>query len=305
MKNPQENKLSMYIVLSEYLSTVPAQTIASMPQFEQFFADFNANVQKLRSKSEYQSASRIGYSRNKTEGKEETITYANNMAACISAYALSIGNEVLAEELKFTKSGLAKQRDTKTADDANFILTKGIEYLEFLSPFGIKQQQIDKLTDVLAYFNANIPLPRARINARKLLTKQIADLFITNDLLLKRMDSLVNTLELTDNTFYTSYYFSRRIVNNNGRKLSLRGFVLDTNGNPIVGVKVEIPTIRRVAKTTEKGYYEFKNLPAGFQNLIFNRVDYIETSRLVGIVSGQRVQLDVTLEATENKQDVA
>jgi len=305
MTNAQENKLSMYLVLSDYLSTVLAETLQSMPQFEQFFAEFKAGVQKLRQKSEIQSASRLGYRINKTEGKEETITYALNMASCITAYALSVDNEVLVEELKFTKSKLDKQRDTKTADDAQFILNKGIEYLQFLAPFGIKQPQIDKLTEVLAYFNLQIPQPRAKINARKLITREIFDLFIIIDTVLKRMDKLVDTMELVDNTFYTSYYFSRKIVNTHGRKLSVRGFVYDTNGNPIPGVIVDIFEIRRKAKTTAKGYYEFKNLPPGFQNLNFSRVDYLETNRLVGIVSGQRVQLDVTMEQSENKQDVA
>jgi hypothetical protein len=207
--------------------------------------------------------------------------------------------------MKFTKSGLLKKRDTAMADDAQFILSKGIELLSDLAPFGIKQPQIDEFAAKLLDFNTNIPLPRININKRKLLTKEIEELFTANDAILVRMDRLVDILILIDNVFYVSYYFSRKIVNNNGRKLALRGIVTDTNGNPISSVMINIPAINRETKTTDKGYYEFKSLPAGFHNLTFTRVDYDQTSLQVGTLSGQRVQLDVILEETSSNKNVA
>jgi uncharacterized membrane protein len=77
---------------------------------------------------------------------------------------------------------------------------------------------------------------------------------------------------------------------------------LDTNGNPITSVTVKIPTINRETKTTNKGYFEFKNLPKGMQNLIFSRVDFQTTNRHIGIVSGKRLELNLTMEAALNTE---
>jgi hypothetical protein len=227
------------------------------------------------------------------------------MADCITAYALSVNDLVLLEQMKFTKSDLLKQRDTKTADDAQFILTKAIEFLTNLTPFGILQSQVDDLNDLIIAFNTNIPLPRVNINKRKLLTKEIEDLIVSCDAFLIRMDKLVNILQLNDETFYTEYYFSRKIVNNHGRKLSLRGYVYDTLGNPINKVKVTVNGLNKETKTTDRGYYEFKNLPAGMQSLTFTQVDYQTLNTQAGIITGERADLNITMEEIATQQNVA
>lgn len=305
MNVKNENRLNMYLVLIQYINTLPAAILALMPSFSEFFAEFTANVNLIRAKNEVQASSRIGYRIMKTAGKLETVTYAIFMADCITAYALSIGDTVLVKQMKFSKSSLLKKRDTAMADDAQFILSIAIENLSVLDTFGIKQEQIDEFTAKIKNFNNNIPLPRIHINKRKMLTKEIANLFTATDAILARMDKLVDILILADNVFYVSYYFNRKVVNNSGRKLSLRGIVSDTNGNPILGVMVNISAINRETKTTDKGYYGFKNLPAGFNEITFSRVDYEKTTTQVGTVSGERVQLDVTLEATTNNRNVA
>ena len=305
MNVQNENRLNMYLVLEEYINTVPAETIDTMPGFSQFYTEFTTNVNLIRAKSEVQSSNRVGYRMMKSAGKLETVTYAIFTADCITAYALSKNDTVLVEQMKFSKTALLKKRDTAMADDAQFILSKAIEFSRDLEPFGIKQQQIDEFTAKLTAFNTNIPLPRININKRKLLTKEIEELFIATEAILTRMDKLVDIKIISDNVFYVSYYFSRKVVNNNGRKLALRGIVYDTNGNPITSVMIKIPAINREAKTTDKGYYEFKSLPAGIHDLNFTRVDYEQTNLQVGTLSGQRVQLDVTMEATTSNKNVA
>jgi hypothetical protein len=305
MNAKNENRLNMYLVVKDYLSTVPAATITSMPNFQEILTDFNANVLLIRDKSENQSASRIGYRMQKTTGKQETVLYALNMANCITAYAIATGNTVLQQSMKFTKSKLFIQRDTKTADDAQLILTKAVELQASLVPYGIAQPEIDKLTEVINDFNTNIPLPRVNINSRKLLTAEINTLLLQCDAQLIHMDKLVNIKQLTDETFFASYFYSRRIVNNHGRKLSIRGTIVNSAGIPIPSVLVSIPGLERETLTTSKGYYEFKNLPKGLQNIIFSRVDYTTTNRQAGIISGRRLQLNVILQAAASSQDVA
>lgn len=305
MNAKNENKLNMYLVVVDYINTTPPATIALMPDFANLFSNFNADVQLLRSKSESQTSSRIGYRILKTYGKQDLTNYAVFVADCITAYALSIDDFVLLEQMKFTKSDLLKQRDTKTADDAQFILTTATELLPNLASFGIQQDKLDELTTLIETFNANIPLPRVNINKRKLLTKEIEELISSCDAYLMRMDKLVKILQLSEATFYTEYFFSRKIVNNHGRKLALRGYVYDTLGNPISKVTVSVLGLDKETKTTHRGYYEFKTLPVGLQTLSFSQVDYQPLTAQVGIITGQRIDLDITLENQESNTNVA
>lgn len=300
-----ENRLNMYLVVADYLNAAPAGTIASMPDFAQTFAEFLSNLQIIQAKSEAQSASRLGYRIAKTAGKEEVVGYAMNMNDCIAAYAVAISDAVLEQQMKFTKSNLLKKRDTATLDDVQFLLSKGIALLPDLTPYGVAQVQIDTLTTAIATLSTNIPLPRNNIVKNRMLTKEIEDQFFTCNGLIQRMDKLVKILQLTDNAFYTEYFFSRKVVNNHGRKLAVRGLVLDATGNPVSSVTITVPTLGKETKTSDRGYYEFKNLPKGMQRLYFTRVDYHTVHRTVGIIAGERVQLDVTMEAATNSQDVA
>jgi hypothetical protein len=262
-------------------------------------------LQIIQAKSELQSASRLGYGMLKTAGKEEAVYYAMNMNDCIAAYAVAINDTVLGQQMKFTKSALLKKRDTTTFDDLQFLLSKGIELLNNLEPYGISQTQIDNLTTVIETFHTNIPVPRNNIVKNKMLNKDIKEQFTICNGFISRMDKLVKIIKLTNNPFFTEYFFCRKTINNHGRKLALRGVISDANGNPISSVTVSIPTLDKITKTTNKGYYEFKNLPKGLQSLDFARVDYDTTTRTVGILASTRVQLDVTMAAAINSEDVA
>ena len=305
MNVKNENRLNMYLVVADYLNAAPAGTIASMPDFAQTFAEFLTNLQIIQAKSEAQSASRLGYRIAKTAGKEEVVGYAMNMNNCIAAYAEAISDAVLEEQMKFTKSDLLKKRDTATLDDVQFLHSKAITLLNNLTPYGVAQAQIDTFKSAIITFTTNIPLPRNNIVKNKMLTKDIEEHFIICNDLTVRMDKLVKILRLTDKAFCTEYFFSRKVVNNHGRKLAVRGLVLDATGNPVSNVTVTVPTLGKETKTSDRGYYEFKNLPKGMQRLYFARVDYQAVNRTVGIIAGERVQLDVTMEAATNSQDVA
>lgn len=305
MNVKNENRLNMYLVVADYLNAAPAGTIASMPEFAETFDRFNTSLQVIQAKSELQSASRLGYRIAKTVGKEEVVYYAMHMNDCIAAYAIAIGDTVLEQQMKFTKTELLKKRDTATLDDVQFLLSKGIALQSSLGPYGVSQAEIDMLTTVIGTFQTNIPIPRNNIVKNKMLTKDIEAQFVICNGLLIRMDKLVKIVKLTNNAFFTEYFFSRKIINNHGRKLAIRGLVVDAVGNPVSRVTVTIPTLGRETKTTDKGYYEFKNLPKGMQSLDFARVDYDTTNRTVGILSGKRVQLDVMMEGANNSEAIA
>lgn len=305
MDAKKENRLNMFRVLIQFFLNLTAGIIDSMPGFGNLLTTFTENVNKIDVKAEIQAANRAIFQLLKTAGKEEAVALAINMANCVRALAASLNNEALELDMKFTKTKLLRKRDNATVHDVQFILNKAIENTAALAPFGITQTEIDQLTTVLENFIANIPLPRLSQTENAMITLEIDQLFKENDKILEEMDKLVNIKIITNNFFYKNYYKNRKVINYHGRKLALRGIVTNTAGIPIQNVIVRIPSLQLETKSTEKGYYEFKNLPKGIQNLSFAKVDFVTQNRHVGIVTGERVQLNIILDNTSSSSNAA
>ena len=305
MNANQENKLNMFLLVIDNLETEPVALLQTMPGFLTLLTDFTATVDLIRDKNEFQTANRKGYKIVKTSKKNLMIKHATNLAACVKAYAESVSNGVLSQEMKQSRSELSRKGDATAADVCKFITIRATENLTDASPFGVSQVIIDEIDLMIANFNLNISLPRMSILQRKILTKAIKILFINANVYIKSMDTLVDILELTNPELYDKYYFSRKIVNNHGKKLSVRGTVINEQEVEITAVVVSIPSLSRTTKTTAKGYFEFKNLPAGVHNVIFERPGYETTNRQIGTVTSVRQQLDVTMVTSENSQNVA
>ena len=301
----QENKLNMFLLVIDNLETEPVALLQTMPGFLPLLTDFTATVNLIREKNEFQTANRKGHKIVKTTKKNLMIKHATNLAACVKAYAKSVNNEVLSQEMRQSRSELSRKRDSTAADVSKFITIKATENLTDASPFGVSQVIIDEIDVMISTFNTNIPLPRMSILNKKILTKAIKILFMNAYECTKSMDTLVDILELTNPDFYQKYFFSRKIVNNHGKKLSMRGTVINEKEVEITAVTVSIPAISRFTKTTANGYFEFKNLPAGVHNVIFERPGYETTNRQIGTVTSVRQQLEVIMTASVFAKNVA
>ncbi len=297
----QENRFSMLLVILDYLSKVSPALLASMPEFVTTLTLVNEKVEALRLKNEQQRKMITGYRIEKTAGKLEATNTGLNVAQIIRAYAVANNDVVLENEMKYTKSVLLRKRDNDTAADLAAIINKAMLLQSDIAPFGATPAVLEKATTDLNNFISNIPLPRANINARKVITQDIKILFREIAVNLKFMDDLVLTKRISDNEFYRAYTANRKVVNNHGKKLALRGIITDANSKPIAGVTVAVRDIKVETKSTDKGYYEFKNLPKGTQIITFSRAGFITQSIPVAIIATQRAEQNVTLQAADEQ----
>lgn len=299
------NRVRMYQVIITFLEAAPVAIINTMPGFAQFLTDFKSNVDQINLKSVTKANNPKAITIIKAKSREEAAVLALNMANCLTAFALSAKNQVLEAQMKFTKTDFKKKRDQELAATLNLIRTKATQNAANLVPYGITQVEINQYTTAVENYIKNIPSTRANINTRKELTEQIAALFKNCEEQLRRMDALVEIKKLTNNKFYKNYHLNRKVVKTNTRRLSIRGIVTDENNNPISKVLVSIPTLKLETKTTKKGYFEFKKIPKGIQNLTFTHVNFEETKHHVGITTGYRVQVEINMKEIKRNQDVA
>ena len=301
-----ENKFSMQRAVVSFNETVPASIKGLMPNYEALMlelADKNALIGTL---SGSQSSSLKGYQENKSNTKEVLITKVMTITFAAKAFAISEANNVLlAQTEALSKSKLHKMRDSKTADTAEEMITIATGIQTDLEPFGITTAVLEEANELLTNFRAELAIPRNKIAARKVVTSQIKTLFKEASQILFNLDTLVNTIGEVQSDFKEEYFINRKIINYHGSKLSLRGFVKNADGTPIQNVVVTLLNGKRETKTTERGYYEFKNLPTGIDTLLFEKVQFNEYRTSVGIVKGERIQLDITLENQQSQSDAA
>lgn len=300
-----ENKLTMFVLMQNLLSNTPREVLDSMPGFENVFTLFNNSVDAIRSKNEIQSGRGLGFRLVKDNKKSDMVMSAVVVSNCIKAYAIINNDVVLAKNFSFTKSSLLYLRDTESADTCQFIHDKGVELLGALAAYGITEDTLVALKKFIDNYNDSIPKPRMNIVARKIANAEIDSLLTECMSNLSVMDSLVSILQVSNVDFHATYFNDRKIINHNGRRLSIRGYVYDVAGAPLEGAVIGIKDLKVSVKSAASGYYEFKNLPDGVQKVVFERPGFVNAEALITTMVGQRVDYNATLENVKVSSKVA
>jgi hypothetical protein len=301
MDAQKENTFSMQTAVITFDEKTPEEVKETMPGYISLIEQLIVKHNEIGTLDGAQSANRKGFKVAKVNSKELLITKVMTIVFSTKAFAIASNNSPLEEEMKaITASKLFYMRDSKTANTAEEIIKRATENLTDLIPYGITQTVLDNTNQVLDNYRLELAKPRASIANRKLLNDNIALLFKECDQIFYLLDTLVSSKKDEFPDFYKEYFINRTIIDYKGHKLALRGIVVDENGIPIKNVIVSVPSLNLETKTTEKGYYEFKSLPAGIINIKFNKVTFQEISENVGIVKGERIQLNISLNSSQS-----
>jgi len=302
----KENKFSMQRAVTSYNETVPASIKGMLPGYDALMLELTDKNRQIGTLSGAQSSSLKGYQEDKSATKETLITKVMTIVFSAKALALAEKNNVLlAQTEAITKSSLERMRDSKTADTAEEMITIATGIQTDLNSYGITVPVLEQATELVATFRAELALPRNKISGRKVITSQIETLFNDAAAILYNLDTLVNVVAEREPAFHEEYFNNRKIINYHGSKLAVRGFVKDADGNPIQKVSITTLNGKKVAKTSARGYFEFKTLPLGIDTLIFEKVQFNEFRTTVGIVKGERIDLNITLENTQSQSSAA
>ncbi|MGL2966117.1 carboxypeptidase-like regulatory domain-containing protein [Flavobacterium sp. XGLA_31] len=296
MNQMQERKRSMYYVVEDYLATVPAATIASMPEFEAKFTVFMNVVDKIRTQSESQTTNRIGYRMVKDDLKLDMTKKAIDVASRVKAYAINTNDVVLREEMYQRISNLYKRPDTVCADICQFIYNKGQLLLTALAAYGVTNELLDALNDSIGAYTSYIPKPRAGIVERKQATEEMMRLFKASDATLSSLDALITMLQFTDKEVYDAYFSSRKIIRPSYRTIALKGIITDAEGLPLSKVDVRVDGTSIIRKTSSRGGFEIKDLDSGTYTVVLQKAGYAATTTEVAITATERTVVTVVME---------
>ncbi|MGL2964131.1 carboxypeptidase-like regulatory domain-containing protein [Flavobacterium sp. RSB2_4_14] len=306
MTSKQEDELSMEIVLCNLLVTVPASITEQMPDFTILATEVSEKVTILRDLKQGQRLNRKGFLVTKINYREVMIDLGLNMAARVKAYALAEDDMVLWNEMDYKRYQFEKMRDSDVADECMSIFDRAEKLLSVLGTYGVTTDNLRALKASIDAYNEYLPLPRASVVNKKLITEQIKKTFAEITILLFKMDTLVKMLEFSEPQFYSDYFNSRKVIVTGGRVIALRGFITDDNGAALEKVVVTIADLKGFSTTsTGRGYYQFQNLPQGVFVVSFARAGYETVNVRLAITPTLRLDFDVVLKRVDAVGKVA
>jgi len=134
-------------------------------------------------------------------------------ANSVIAYAVSINNNTLKAKVNYTMSALDKLKKDEIDDICSTIKDVSMEHLKSIEDFGITVQDVSDLAKLIDLYRISINNTRQVIIKRSEAIEAIAQLIREIiDIVFQVMDKLVNTLKITNESFYAKYYKAREII---------------------------------------------------------------------------------------------
>ncbi len=271
MNNRQEAKLNMYRATQSVCSE-NAPVFSGNAAFTTAFEEFETVIENIISTEQQNAAVITGIAADKNVSKEGLSEKAAEIASVISAYASTVGNNTLKDEVDFSYSRLVKMRDDMIAPVCQNIHDAGTANLAALADYGITAQMLADLQELINRYSADTPKPRTAISNRKTTTANLAALFDQADQILKeRMDKIVVVFRAANPDFVETYENARRIVDPATTTTQLKGRVTDkTTSDPIkdaaitaVGTETANNGQTFTATTDANGDYQIKPMHHG------------------------------------------
>jgi hypothetical protein len=291
MNSRQEAKLNMYRAVEMHCDENQS-IISIIPAFQNAFDNFKTKIAAVINTTQQQNVVIKGKSIDKKSVKENLSELAADIAGIIYAYAATISNNTLKQEMKVSQTALLREKDDILAPRTQNIHDAGIANLEVLKDFGITAAKLAALQTAINAYAAETPKPRTALVNRKTITKNLAALFKDADTILTdQMDKLAVAFKTENPDFLSTYENARLVVEPASTTTQLKGTITDPDGAPIPNATVTIPELGKTRKTTVNGKYNFKPLPIG---------KYTVTVTAENFEDSQAADVDVKLGAVNN-----
>jgi len=221
------------------------------------------------------------------------------------AYANATENSTLAALVNFSETKLNRMKKEDIDDiceaihnatDANFAAVAG---------YGLIPDDLTDLAAAIALYRISSQNPRQAIITKSEAIRQMETMVadVVDNLLVKQLDKMVNTLKPSNYDFWSGYQQAREVIDLGSTTAKIRGVVLNENDVPLIGVEFKIVkagTDELVGKvlTDVKGKFNIAKLPAGMVDLRWRFSGYKDVLEPnVKISAGKELKRKIVMEA--------
>lgn len=314
MTTKQENKLSMFLAVKDYLNANVA-ILSKLPNYLEYFALFENSVAQIQSCVNQQRIGVKGVSSVKKLLRNNLIIIAVETSRRLMAYAKFSNNQILLRETMFSEGELKNGTDSALWSYTQGIYDLAQSNLSVLSVYGITTVTQAALHDAITAFVASIPKPRLLAD-KKQNAIRIANYFDIADVALDGLDTIIEIVRMNQSDFYNGYKVVRKHVEMSSKFQTVKGFITDaTTGEPLRGVKLSFRANGRdvtqkallhsnsidkdevvlTKRTAEKGWFNIRALPEGIYNVTVKKYGYKEQVVSVKVMDGELCDLNVEL----------
>jgi hypothetical protein len=211
MDKVQENFMSMCAVVNDTLTAEPI-VVATVPALVTAFADFSANISVVKGYQTIQDTQLKGWATQKGSRKDDMIYKTMKVVSGLTAFALATNDEVLFEEVNYTKSKLDTLRDEDVDVVCNLIHTKAVGVsIITLANYGLILADLTGQSTAIGLYTAVKQMPSGKVDERQVAKAGIEMTIGKLRKNLELMDRLVRTLSDPAPEFVKKYFNSREI----------------------------------------------------------------------------------------------
>lgn len=298
MTSRQETKLVMLMGLRDYLIQNSA-VVATIPNLNGLLTTLQNLINQIQATSLLQVVDKTGVKVAKEEFRGNLILIAGDVARRLSAYAAIVNNDGLLNEVHYSDAELMKLSEERLKEVCQMIYDRGMVNVAAAAAYGLTAQLMTSLLTALNAFNAAIPKPRLTVAERRQATEQLVRLFNDVDVLLKKVDILVDIVKLSQPGFHTGFKSVRVLVDRGARKRMLTVTIFDLlNNEPIKGVSCRLVQGENVflKKSSLKGSFFLKSMPEGTYQMTASKSGYKSTVVDVYVNKNESSKVKVLLE---------
>jgi len=230
------------------------------------------------------------------------------------ALAVNTNNAALKALLDYTDSDFAKSSDSNLVSICQVIRDTANTNVTALAPYGVTAAMIATLQTTINSFSAAIPKVRIDTTGSGATTKQLTTYFKTLKDTFKKIDSLIDMVQISNPTFYDEYQKVRKVIVRGRTTVALMFKTINAQtGAPEANVTLAITPAASfqkamvnntkpifIKKTTVKGGGFLRNLPDGTYNITATKSGYQESVVTASIVNGQSTTVTIQLLAEQN-----
>ena len=304
MKNVLSNRVNMINANITFCDGNTTVTM-SIPAFATVLAAIKAKMLLINSYNQIGDGTTKGVTLDTNALRKAMTTLAVKCANATLAFANSTNNNTLAAFVDFSETDLNKMKKEDVDDTCQAIHDATNNNIAGASNFGVTPIDVTDLFAAIALFRVASQNPRNAIISKsqakvqiKLMVREVID-----ELLVKQLDKMANTLKPTQFEFWSGYKQSREIIDLGSTSAKVRGTVLDENDVPLQDVSFTIlktGTNEEVKKvlTDIKGKFNAAQLLPGNFDFVFEKEGFVTvTETNVKISAGKELKRKIVMDA--------
>ena len=297
MDSRNEAKLSMYNAVLTHIEANAVIT-ATVPAFATVATTLRTTYDNIIDAAQQETLAITGITMDKTQARLALCNEAAGIAAAIFAYASSISDNEMKEQVNYPVSKLQNTNDELLIPVCNNILSIATTNAAAIIPYGVSAARVTAFEDIIEDYQNLIPNPRNAVSNRSAVRTSIKNLFKDADLIFKsQLDKLALQFKTTEEDFYNTYRNNRIILDAATSNTQATGTITDSVTNlPIPNVTINVVDELYTATSDATGDYTIKIPVPGTYNLTFLAGGYnTKVQNGVVVTLGQSTALNIQL----------